>query len=329
MQLTPPLKKRIKRILPGWDGQFKTAIAPPPAPERVNKEVETKERMSRAQAGMMAAGAAILSSEKVMTEVGRPTEKHLAGARTFLNKLPEDLKNTIHSPYGAQAIIFILVLDRDKNERAKQLDYLGSAAKPGIMREVSQHYRSIKDLGTDRRLPLIDLALPALRQLSISQYHDFRKILTGLITADKKVSFFEWTLQKLVIHHLDNAFAGTNNRKHKEPTIKRAKEAGTIMVSLFVNTMKQKALTRREVFAEALKEISWIDEELLESSDFSLTDLDAALVDLSALKPRYKKMLLKACAAVVMADKQVTPRETELLRAVSAGLDCPMPPIIR
>ncbi len=38
--------------------------------------------------------------------------------------------------------------------------------------------------------------------------------------------------------------------------------------------------------------------------------------------------LIRGYVALVTADKRVTAREIELLRAVSASLDCPMPPIV-
>jgi hypothetical protein len=37
---------------------------------------------------------------------------------------------------------------------------------------------------------------------------------------------------------------------------------------------------------------------------------------------------LKACAAAIRADGEVQPIEVELLRAVSASIDCPMPPLL-
>jgi hypothetical protein len=54
--------------------------------------------------------------------------------------------------------------------------------------------------------------------------------------------------------------------------------------------------------------------------------LNRAIADLQELRPLVKPQLIKACAATVLADDVVTPRQAALLRGVAAALDCPLPP---
>jgi hypothetical protein len=49
---------------------------------------------------------------------------------------------------------------------------------------------------------------------------------------------------------------------------------------------------------------------------------------LNLLKPLAKPQVLKACAACIASDKKVSAGERELLRAFSAALDSPMPPLL-
>ena len=49
---------------------------------------------------------------------------------------------------------------------------------------------------------------------------------------------------------------------------------------------------------------------------------------LLALNGDGKNMLLEAITAVVMSDKTLSVTEAELIRAVCASLDCPLPPIL-
>ena len=51
-----------------------------------------------------------------------------------------------------------------------------------------------------------------------------------------------------------------------------------------------------------------------------------ARVGLSA--PAVKRRAIVAFAACILADRQVTVRESELLRAVCDTLDCPLPPLV-
>ena len=56
--------------------------------------------------------------------------------------------------------------------------------------------------------------------------------------------------------------------------------------------------------------------------------LDAALARLEEAAPQPKRRILQAAVASITADRQVTAAEAELLRAVSASLGCPLPPLL-
>jgi len=58
-----------------------------------------------------------------------------------------------------------------------------------------------------------------------------------------------------------------------------------------------------------------------------LAALDTALDQLGQASPAIKQRTLVAAAEVVTADGQLLITESELLRAVAAALDCPMPPL--
>jgi hypothetical protein len=59
-----------------------------------------------------------------------------------------------------------------------------------------------------------------------------------------------------------------------------------------------------------------------------LAALDAALADLEQAAPQVKRKVLEGAVACIAADRQVTATEAELLRAVSASLGVPMPPLL-
>ena len=57
-------------------------------------------------------------------------------------------------------------------------------------------------------------------------------------------------------------------------------------------------------------------------------DIRQSLEMLLALNSDGKQMLLEAITVVVMSDKTLTVAEGELIRAICASLDCPLPPIL-
>lgn len=321
----PPLDQRIGRILPTWDGKFiaRPHVAQAPTVTSGSKASQNKKKMA-----MMAAGAAVLSKDELLRHIGNPGPAHLGYAKQLIMDLPTDIKRAAHDPHGARALVYCLVLDSKVDERQKQLHYLKTAADVGVYAEVIKLAQGVLKLNIEQRLPLVDIALGTLRQLSLPQYQVFKKNLTGLIQADGKINLFEWSLQKIVFHHLNGIFDKKAKGQNKEPSLKRTKEASTILLSFLVSALKQNGVSRQEAFAAAQQEMAWLKTELLERDTFNLDELDSALDDLAGLKPRFKSILLKGCAAIVSADQNVSIAEIELLRAIADTLDCPMPPLI-
>ena len=68
--------------------------------------------------------------------------------------------------------------------------------------------------------------------------------------------------------------------------------------------------------------------EYQSAEDQNFTRLNEALKTLRALKPLAKPRLIKACAAVALADGHVSGREGAMLQGIAAALDCPLPPSI-
>ncbi|MGB4359002.1 MAG: hypothetical protein WBJ19_01135 [Rhodoferax sp.] len=56
------------------------------------------------------------------------------------------------------------------------------------------------------RLPAINIAIAALKQLSLRQYQAFKENLIAFIAMDSRVDLLEWSLQKIVFRHLDGHF---------------------------------------------------------------------------------------------------------------------------
>lgn len=324
----PPLEDRIRRIIPSWDDSFRRRQQAKPQPIGTSTQKKDKPRLGKGELGVLAAGAAVLNGDAFEAHVGRPNDQHLAYARKLIGRLPEMLKKAVHAPFGARAVIYCLVLDKKEAIREKQLGFLRSAADSRVYIEVQRLIDAVAGVEKAYRLSLIELALATLRQLSPPQYQLFKKNLMGLIAADNRISLFEWTLQKIVLHHLDGVYEKRKGAQRREVGIKRTREACTILLSLLANALKQEGITRQSAYEAAHKELPWFDMQRLEQNTFTLNDLNSALDDLASLKPRHKAMLLKGCVSIVNADNHISSEETELLRAIASGLDCPIPPIL-
>lgn len=68
-------------------------------------------------------------------------------------------------------------------------------------------------------------------------------------------------------------------------------------------------------------------QDLLPRARANLESLARALREIDAASPSVKKRVLAAAATCIAHDGKVTPAEGELLRAIAASIDCPLPPL--
>jgi Zn-dependent protease with chaperone function len=324
----PPLKKRILAIDPHWDGDFyyKDLVEDLAAEEKTQKvKTQPKENRSRDKMAAVVAGAAVLSA---IDQIGNPKQETIDYARTLLAELPTDIKESAREPFGARAIIYSLLLDNENDIRAKQIQQLKNHADPDVYALTLKLMAQINELDAQFNLVIIDIAIPALKQLSLSQYKAFKENLIALIQMDSRVDLMEWSLQKILLNHLDGHFFKLSHARPRYAHTKQVRGEIEMMLSVMAYAGHRKRSEAEQAFQAAAKMLELKELKLLPQKNISVAGLDKALKKLAKLKPLLKPRILKACAASVVHDQQVLPVEVELLRAFSDVLDCPMPPVI-
>ena len=103
----------------------------------------------------------------------------------------------------------------------------------------------------------------------------------------------------------------------------------SVVLSAIAHAATSDAAWAEKAFAAGATELKLIESRLrfLSPGNSSLVELDTALDKLAAASPVIKQRTLLAAAKVVTADGQLLITEGELLRAIAAALDCPMPPL--
>lgn len=326
----PPLAKRILRIDPNWNGKFDSSDkvdSPRKEDEAGKKATMTREELA-GKVTTMAVGAAIGDVANAIDQIGNPKPETINYARSLIAGLSTVIKEAAREPYGARAVIYSLEIDSDQELRGRQLEYLQKHADPDVFVLMHTLLQEIDRLDIKYRLPIIDIAIPALKQLSLNQYQTFRDNLVALIEMDSRVDLLEWSLQKILFNHLDGQFfkrARTNTSYSLAVQLK--KEIGLILsVMAYAGDQDQNEI--EAAFKAATKTFEFGGLQLLAKNEISLSDMDRSLQKLEKLKPQGKLQLLKACATSVVHDQKISAVEVELLRAFSDVLGCPMPPII-
>jgi len=326
----PPLAKRILRIDPHWDGKFDTSDK---ADSRRTEEKATKkEGMTRDELAQkvvnVVTGAAIVDVANAINQIGNPAQQTIGHARALLAELPVAIKDAARESYGARAVIYSLVLDKGELVRERQLKHLERHADADVFVLTQKIITQMKELDIKFRLPLIDIAIPALKQLSLNQYQVFRDNLVALIEIDERVEVLEWTIQKILFNHLDTHFFKLAPAKARSANGSQLKNEIELLLSVMAYASDQDQNEIEAAFSAAVNKLEIRGLQLIAKNQISLSDLDKALQKLANLKPLEKPKLLVACATCVEHDQIISPVEVELLRAFADVLNCPMPPIV-
>lgn len=324
----PPIEKRIGAILPDWNGEFdlnSNEQAEQADAEQVVDEVR-KSQQERREA-FLKGMAGVLAADAIIDQIGQPDVTQLELARETLAGIPENLLKAAHDPSAVRALVYLMVIDKTVAVRNSQLEFLATSADQGISAELDSLLSDHDSVPQQFRLPLLLIGLQSLRQLSESQYERFRSNLDHLVKIDKKISLFEWALLKIVSNSLGPIFEGSPPRPLGRKDISSCGPALEILISLLCYSDRSSLVEPVVAFDRARQQLPEFELTLRDMEQLNFKDLDAALDQLTELKPLQKPAVLKACVACIMADENAAPIELELLRAIGATLDCPIPPL--
>jgi Zn-dependent protease with chaperone function len=323
----PPLAERIRRIDPHWDGKFDyTDDVVSVEKERGEPKTTIRPKAAKKLAAV-AAGAAVADVMTAIDQIGNPKQETIDYTRSLIAQLSTVIKEAAREPHGARAVIYSLVLDKGEEIRARQLKQLQDHGDPDVYALTLALMPVIGNLDIKYRLPVIDLAIPALKQLSLDQYKSFRRNLIALIEADSRVDLWEWSLQRIVLNHLDGQFFELPPVKTRYSDLARLTKETALTLSVMAYAGQRNQDDVEKAFIAAAQALEASGLELRARGDINLSDLDLALGKLAGLKPLAKPRLLKACVASIVHDQKISAVELELLRAFSDALDCPMPPV--
>jgi Zn-dependent protease with chaperone function len=321
----PPLVERIRRIDPSFEGDFsKVRVGTAEAPGPDDRRPATLRPQARPGRGVFR-----LNPEEVVSRIGTIEPQQLAYASAVLTALPEPLKAMAYEPFGARAIVFALLVDRESEEvRAGQFEQLAAFAEPALSREVQRILPLVHRLTPELRLPLVSMVVPTLRRLSRDQFEAFAAGVRAMVQADNQVSLYEYALQRLLFRHLAAHYGYT--RPARVPAGSAELLIGPVrhVLGTLSYIGSSQPSDAAHAFALGVRALGWPEvDPALPPRDLDLRKLDRALNELDGAAPQLKRQFLTACAACIGADGRVTLEEGELLRAIADSLGCPVPPL--
>jgi Zn-dependent protease with chaperone function len=320
----PPLQERIRALDPQWDGQFpaitlasiagwednpavpQRAFAPPPLPP------------------------AAIPTAVLLASIGAPTSAHLDRARQLLAALPPRLAAAARSPAEALSVVFALLLASDPASRNRQLDTIRVRHGQPFADAFTSFAPAAYGLAAELRLPLLDIALPALRRLPPSEISGSLETVRLLIEADGEVTLFEFMVEKALDRHVAAPARGERQGVVNFYSFGALADEIALLLSALSRVGSDSPEETSRAFAAAGARIPPLAGKLaLRPADAcTLAAIGGALDKLVQASPAIRKVLILAGTEAIAADGTIEPDEADLLRAVADALDCPIPPLL-
>ena len=359
----PPLKSRIGRLIPSWDGQF-GALEPAaaaastggPTARSGQQAAEPNDRWGGALPGHIAipgmpnmglpvdpavllagAGSSAVAdsgpaavAEADGQRVGGPSyegpsDAHIAHARGLLADIPEATQNYLHTRQGAVAAVIGSLVSTDRLLRPHQLDFAGKTISmdPDYLDDASKVIS-----GLDRRLqlPAIDIALHSIRETPYEYKLSLAEAIRAMESSRPDQDLFRWILRRVMLRHLEDQH-DDGSARHNARISDLQGQATTVyaVLSWFNSSGPSQAQGAYEAALAAIG-VQAHPVPALDTLTFEL--IDAALDDLSRLDRPGRQHFVGGAAALVLQDDRTTAEEAELIRVVADAVRLPVPPLL-
>lgn len=310
----PPLDARIRAINPGYVRRAR--VAPPAS--------STGRAAGPAMSAALAAGAA-LAPARVAAAVGTVAPHQVEFARALQTALPAYVVELAHTAAGAPQLVFALLLAASAPAAQVRILAIVNYHDPALTEGLETLAAALRDLPRNARLPLINLALPVLKQAGAAARRRLCDSVRAVIAADRQFTVFEFALEHLLDDHLRDDAGQAVAVKFFSFAVVRADLR--VLLSVLARIGARDTGAAQAAFARAWRPFALGSPELLDAVACSLAALDRALDRLAGLSPLLKRNLIEACADCVQHDGQVTSTEAEVLQVIALTLDCPLPPL--
>lgn len=340
----PPLEKRIRAIDPAFDKENEKKKA------RIKKRLEKDRIADTARAAGSApwkasgqaaseSGTAVpgipgmgtdsahpaLRPEIILAAIGTVDGDRMRVAGQLIERIPVKLREVAHEPLGAEALTIALLLSGREPSSEKLPEWYREESGKELTRLTQKLLSDLNKGSREWFLPLAELALPALRQMSERQYARFRETIERLIRDDDNVSLFEFAMEKMIVHQLDTAYSKRKDPKIRHYHFKTLSDEFTVLLSAMAHASESDTQAAWDAGLEPVRELLPGDIRLLGPDEYTFEALDNALKEIAASANPVKKYLLSSLAHSISADEQISARERELFRALSIAIGSPVP----
>jgi Zn-dependent protease with chaperone function len=322
----PSLQERIRRLDARWDGQY-IQRQPKHYP---NPTIEPSDVAGTKRAALVAAAMASVASsagtQQALPDADFAEETVDFEAETAEQaQIPLALVRHSHEPLGAHALTCALLMNVHEEVYPLQIDVLQQSKTRGLAVLTHTLFPAVAELGAPKRLPLLELCLPALKSISLKQYRSLKTTLLQLIQADARTELHEWCLYQLVRHYLDPEFIQVKPSRARHRSLSKVQPHLRVTLSVLAHEGGGDTAT---VFQMGTRELGLDSLQLLPRDQCSVSAFSKSVHELADCYPLLKPRVLKAMTLAAGEDGQLSPEEKEIIAAMAAVMDCPSPELL-
>jgi Zn-dependent protease with chaperone function len=328
----PPLEQRIRALEPDFDPaelQRLSAQWAASPPSGLQEDValglmpagapDRRSQLPEAAARMPVDVSAVVGQVATMSQAAQ------SRAGTIIDQIPNPILDRARNVTTVVPLVLGLLLSEEPQARAQQHAELAKHYGRELADASWQEANALAGLHPLLRLPLAQLAFPALRQRSEQERQDVLVAISLLIYADNTISVYEYSLARLTYREIFEAMQPKPRHQNGRQTIAaRQAEVVTLLATLALAGSPDQAVAGQAFAAGLARVLPGTSREYVPPTR-GVLDLEAGWPLLDELQPADKELLVAGVVAVIGHDGVMTLDETELLRTVCALLHCSLP----
>jgi len=315
----PPLLERIRWLEPRFDPSELEQIHLAPMRLRPVPQVETPPAALPEIAG--------LAPHLVVAMVGNPGQPALLSAAALEQGLSPGLREAAHSSHDALYLVLAMLLHADYPIREAQMEKISERLPHAPLGYIENLATQLTGLDRTQRLPLFELAFPALRRRPPLELRQLIGMVDDLVQADGVTTIFDYALSRLLRQQLKETLSPQSFPGRSAPKLYSLRQEAQTLFSLLAQAGHAQTQDARTAYEAGMRHL------LTDAPPYTPPEpwvelLDHALLKLDRLPPMVKQELIAGLTITVLHDRQIMLAEAELLRVICALLHCPLPLLV-
>ncbi len=315
----PPLPKRIRAVLPDWDGSFLP-------PRKESTPPEEKEAVHKGQGAAARGAGGITNAATAVAAIGVLSQEGIKQGIESKIRIRRALGDFPFSdPEAAKLLFLALILDENADKRDKQL---GSLQDP---KEVSSLYEKLLPLSIPDKYAVMELGCSGLRKIPESAQKDLIDTLESLADSDQRLSLRE----ALILHVARSQIKlGSSGKPHPSKkggakTIEKIAPQVSDLLFLTASVSSPDSESAKALFEKATGGQYLLSGKLrVPEQRMPLERLEEVLQTVSTANYGLRRQVIAAAADIILEDEHASEAEWTLLRLISISIGAPMPPIV-